>query len=163
MTSIEATPITEAEAKRAEYVKGLRALADALEANPESLPLPYYGNDTRNTIYFLHADDPRASLAAATHALPCSFRKRVTDYGDGSRETFRLEGELHGLRLELVAYRDAVCERVVTGTAEVTKTVKDPEALAAVPEIEVTETIETVEWVCSPIMAAAPAQAEDAA
>jgi hypothetical protein len=51
--------------------------------------------------------------------------------------------------------RNEVCEKVVTGTREVTKEVPDPEALAAVPKVTVTETVEDVEWRCHPILDAA--------
>ncbi len=55
--------------------------------------------------------------------------------------------------MNLSAFRDDVCERIVTGTHQVTETGKDPEALAAVPEIEVTKTVEDVEWRCGSILA----------
>jgi hypothetical protein len=160
-TSIEATPITEAERqRRAEFVKGMRAYADALEANPETLPLPYQGTDTEiATYHFLYADDPRTELAAAVRALRgVKWDKDTRDDG-----YFDLIGRLHGLRIRLSAYRKDVCERVVTGTSEVTKKVKDPEALAAVPEIEVTETVEEVRWECRSILAPATSEAKGAA
>jgi hypothetical protein len=165
MTSIEATPITDAELqRRAEFVKGLRAYADALEANPEALPLPYHGIATEIVMYFLDADDPRAEMAAAARALHCNFRKSVVESENDPGGTLRLSGKLHGLGVELAAYRSAVCERVVTGTHEVTEKVQDPEALAAVPEIEVTRVVEDVEWICSPVLApAVPAQTVSAA
>jgi hypothetical protein len=149
--------------RRASFVAGLRAYADALEANPETLPLPYHGIDTEIVMYFLDAADPRAEMAAAVRALPCNFTKSVMESSLNPGGTLRLSGKLHGLGVELVAYRNAVCERVVTGTREVTKTVKDPEALAAVPEIEVTETVEDVEWRCGSILAPAPAGNEASA
>ena len=163
-TSIEATPITEAEkSRRAEYIKGLHAFADALEAHPD-VRLPYDGTETDITTYFLSGDDPRAAMAAAARAFPCDFRKEVTEDGDHAAGTLRLKGKLHGLRIELVAYRTAVCERVVTGTREVTETVKDPEALAAVPEVEITKVVEDVVWECHSILApSVPAQTSDAA
>ena len=141
-------------ARRDAYIKGLRALADALEQNPGDLPLPYEGNVSDITFHFLSAADPRAEMAAAARALPCNWRKNVSDYtARGGEAYFDLKGELHGVKVELTAYRADVCERVVTGTREVTEKVKDPEALAAVPEVEVTRTVEDVEWVCHPVMA----------
>jgi hypothetical protein len=154
MTSIEATPITpdEAEqAQRAEFVKGLRALADVLEGHAE-VPLPFTGTASALCISFLCRDDARSAMAAAARAFPCSWDKRV--WGDETAY-FDMVGSLHGLQVKLNAFRDAVCERVVTGTHEVTEVVKDPEALAAVPEVEVTRVVEDVEWICSPIMSAA--------
>ena len=152
---------TEAE-RRAAYIKGLRALADVLETHDE-VRLPYDGNSAPLNIMFLFGDDPRAEIAAAARAIPCKWRKRVTEHHDGTAN-FYLDGELHGLKLTLLAYRDAVCERIVTGTREVTETVKDPDALAKVPEIEVTKTVDEVEWRCHPVLApAAQPESQDAA
>jgi hypothetical protein len=133
------------------YIDGLRVLASILESRPE-VKLPYHGSDTHMTLYFLSGDDPRADLAAAARAIPCDWRKSADDY-TGSPSVFHLAGELGGLRLQLTAYRDAVCTRVVTGTREVTEKVKDPEKLAEVPEIEVTRTVEDVTWDCGSLLA----------
>jgi hypothetical protein len=54
------------------------------------------------------------------------------------------------------AARDLVCERVVTGTQEVTEEVADPEALAAVPKVSVTRTVDVVEWRCDGFLKPAP-------
>jgi hypothetical protein len=51
--------------------------------------------------------------------------------------------------------REAVCERVVVGSHEEVVEEKDPEALAAVPTITRTVTVEDVEWQCKPLMDAA--------
>lgn len=137
--------------ERSEYIAGLRQLADVLEQHDE-LPLPVQGTLLPMSMCFLSGDDDRSAIAAGARALPCRLDKRVRD-GSGCDSYFDLHGQLHGLRVQLTAYRDDVCERVVTGTEEVTRTVKDPEALAAVPEVEVTETVETVEWRCHSILA----------
>ena len=96
---------------------------------------------------FLSGDDNKAGMAAAARALRGPWVKT----GDGTY--FDLSGRVAGLSVRLCAYRDQVCTKVVTGTREVTKMVKDPAALASVPEIEVTETVEDVEWQCSPLLA----------
>lgn len=136
---------------RATYIDGLRKLADALEEHPE-VPLPTTG--TRQAMSWnLWDDDAREQLAAVAKAIPCAWAKSARDgYGDGPAY-FDMTGFLGGLELKLTAFREAVCTRVVTGTREVTETVKDPGALAAVPEIEVTRTVEDVEWQCHPILA----------
>lgn len=135
---------------RAGYTAGLRALADLLDAHPE-VPLPYHGTAARMAIYQLSAG--REAFAATVRALPGHKRKEVE--GD----TYRVAVDLDGLRLEAVAYRETVCERVVTGTREVTRQVPDPDALAAVPTTTVTETVEDVRWDCLPLTAPAAVSA----
>jgi hypothetical protein len=133
---------------RTEYTKGLRALADILDAHPE-VPLPYHGREgTPLAIYHLNRkDETRAAFLASVRAFP---GRKEKDANDG---TYRVAATLHGVRVEVVAYRETVCERVVTGTREVTREVPDPDALAALPKTVVTETVEDVEWICQPLTA----------
>lgn len=139
---------------RERYIDGLRVLATALEEHPE-IPLPYQGRLTELTFNdFLNAPDPRAAMAEVARLLPCEWRKRFWG-GDGSEpgsSYFSLMGEIAGLKVELTGYRDAVCKRVVTGTREVTETVRDPAKLAEVPEVEVTRTEDIVEWDCGTLL-----------
>jgi hypothetical protein len=110
---------------RTEYVAGLRQLADLLEQHDE-LPLPHEGRKhAPMTFYFLSGTDPKAKMVAAVRALPVPLLK-----GPRDDNYFDLNGTLHGLTIRLCAYRAAVCERVVVGT----------------------ETVETVEWRCSPLL-----------
>jgi len=136
---------------RAAYTAGLRQLADALDAHP-GLPLPTGGSVAPLTIHFLHGDDPRAAMAAAARVLPVTWAKDAWEGASGGAY-FELAGALAGLAIRLSAYRDAVCTRIVTGTREVTETVADPAALAAVPRVEVTRTEDIVEWECSSLLA----------
>lgn len=143
--------------QRARYIDGLRLLASVLESNDE-IPLPYDGSGSTMSIHFLSVADPREQLAAAARAFPVKWDKHVREsekYGD----YFDLEGQLAGLKLQLTAYRDDVCRRVVTGTREVTEKVKDPGKLAEVPEIEVTRTVEDVTWECGSLLAPRPVEA----
>jgi hypothetical protein len=130
------------------YIKGLRALADILEAN-ESLPLPYQGSMIAMTFHYLGGEDARRDMATAVRVIPCSWTKRARQYDDGPAY-LDLTGELHGLKVELTAYRDDVCERVVVGTEE-----REVEEVVqpAVTE-KVTRHVEKVEWRCGPIMSA---------
>lgn len=139
------------EDQRAAYAKGLRQLADVLEASPEAVPLPYEGNSSRITFHFLGGADPRGDMAAAARAIPCDWRKRTTEHDSGAAY-FRLQGELHGLKLELVAFREAVCERVVTGTREI----EVEEEVRPAETRKVVKQVETVKWVCHPVLASAP-------
>lgn len=132
-------------ADRSQYIAGLRQLADVIEQHDE-LPLPYQGNDTAMTLYFL--SEGRDAFVAAARVIPGRLDKAVRD--DVYQLSTRFGGD-RGLKISLTAYRDAVCERVVTGTETVTKTVPDPSV--KVPLVEVTETVETVEWVCRPLLA----------
>jgi hypothetical protein len=132
---------------RAGYIAGLRALADALETNPE-VPLPGpSGAGATISFQFTHGADPRAAIAAAARAIPCNWDKRVTEGKD--QAYFELLGRLHGLPLELWAFRDAVCERVVTGTEdrEVEEVVRPAETRTVVKPVEI------VEWRCHPLLA----------
>jgi hypothetical protein len=129
------------DAARAAYINGLRQLAGVLERHPE-IPLPYDGHNDEITFHFLSGDDPRAAMAAAARALPCTWRKDARD------DYFDMFGEIAGLKVHLVAFRDAVCTRRVTGTekreVEVTVT-------PAVTE-KVVQDVEVVEWDCAPVL-----------
>lgn len=144
------------ERQRAAYTDMLRDLAAHLGAHPVILPEPYRIGGREVHFNFLHGDDPRGALAAAARTFaPCTWEKRTRDYKEGGTSYFEMSAEWHGWRIEMTAFRDAVCKRVVTGTREVTETVKDPDRLAEVPEVEVTRTEEIIEWVCEPVMAPA--------
>ena len=136
--------------EREAYISGLRKLADALEAHPE-VPLPTSGS-RMHLSWNLWDDSAREQMAAVARGIPCRWAKETRDGYDGGPAYFDLTASLDGLRLKVTAERDSVCTRVVTGTREVTETVKDPDALAAVPEVEVTRTVEDVEWQCHPLL-----------
>lgn len=129
---------------RAAVVAGYRMLADLLEQHPE-LPIPYHGpaSGTELRIYMLHSN--RSAFVEAVRALPGRLDKSVAN------DTYVVTAQLEGIAVEVVAYRDKVCKRVVTGTREVTKTIPDPDV--EVPVVEVTEVVEDVEWVCTPLLA----------
>jgi hypothetical protein len=134
---------------RRQHTYGLRILADTLDAHDE-LQLPVEGSDIPLSFYFWDAD-ARARMAAAARALPCKLAKGVRENDSEEGGYFDMHGSLAGLTIKLTAYRNTVCKRVVTGTRDVTEKVKDPEALAAVPEIEVTRTEKTYKWECEPV------------
>lgn len=136
---------------RAGYTAGLRQLADLLDAHPE-IPLPFHGRPGCSPITIHHLDGDREAFAATVRALPGRKDKAVNG------NYYNVEVALHGLRLQVTAYRDTVCERIVTGTRQVEREVPDPDALAAVPTTTVTETVEDVRWECSPLTAPAVEQ-----
>lgn len=128
---------------------GFRALADMIEGHSELAEEFRYMVEGIN-IPVNTAADPKAMLAAFIRAAKqhgAKIKKRNTDTWGGAILSWGAVG------LHIYAARDKVCERIVTGTETVTRTVPDPDALAKVPEIEVIETVETVEWICSPLLA----------
>jgi hypothetical protein len=132
-------------ADRAGYTAGLRALADALDAD-EFLPLPFDGTCTPLTVFV----DTKAEVVAFARLLPHAAKK----YDDTSSSYgFELLGLLHGLKLAVKAPREQVCTRRVTGTKTVTIEVPDPVALAAVPKVSVTTSVETAVWDCGSLLA----------
>lgn len=136
---------------RAGYIAGLHALADVLEANPE-VPLPYSGSEpeyARLSIHHLGAGQREAFLATV-RAFPGTKAKEVRD------AYYDVEVSLHGLHLTITADRATVCERVVTGTRDVTRTVEVP---VTTRTEKVTETVEDVEWVCTPLLQPVPVSA----
>ncbi|MCU1677680.1 MAG: hypothetical protein JWM93_2438 [Frankiales bacterium] len=132
---------------RAAYTSGLRKLADLLDEH-EELPLPYDG--TVIEMLWIQTvpeyDEQRRLAQTFARLIPGTVAK--SPRGDA----LDLIGAIDGLNVQMIVDRDAVCERVVTGTREVTEDVPDPAALAAVPTTTVTRTVEDVEWVCRPLL-----------
>ncbi|WP_020580151.1 hypothetical protein [Actinopolymorpha alba] len=139
---------------REAYISGLRKLADLLEQHDE-VPVPYQGSSASPmTFHFLRSSvDNRAAMAAAVRAFPGRLDK------DARSNYFDLSGQLDGLHVTFTAFRNEVCERVVVGTETVTRVIKDAEALAKVPEVQVTEEVEIVEWRCGSLLADAAPEA----
>ncbi len=132
------------------YTAGLRALADILDQHPE-VPLPYHGSHVPMVIHHLGlSDEERDAFRATVSALPGTKTKSTELNG-----YFDVDAQIAGLKVQVTAYRDAVCKRSVTGTREVSREIPDPAALAAVPTVTVTETVEDVEWNCLPLTAPA--------
>lgn len=147
---------------RAAYTQGLREIADWLDAHPEvklphigahipgcelpSLPIwiraPYKWDDDQR--------DARARLAEIARAM--GRANKGPGLVDG---TFIVWRQFAGLAVFAQTERDEVCEKVVTGVREETVEVPDPEALAAVPKVTVTRTVEDFGWICSPLLAEA--------
>lgn len=126
---------------RSEYIAGLRDLADHLETNPH-LRLPL----VETFAVFCGRDD----AVAWVRALPGEKRKTVNT--DESHMIFgRDRGVFGPFGFNVWVEREKVCRRVVTGIREVTRTVPAPDA----PMVQVTETVEDVEWVCEPLLAEA--------
>ena len=130
--------------ERTDYIAGLRALADLLDENTllpkPTTSMPLY-------VYVDTKDEILTYLAAMTGPVEKEYEDR-DDYG------FSIRGHILGVKVEVtVRSRSTVCERIVLGTREVTEEIPDPEALAAVPTITVTKTVEDIRWECVPLLA----------
>lgn len=138
---------------RSEYIAGLRALADLLEAHDDVI-LPYGAgaDDWAKSVKMTFYCGDKAEFIAFTKAFPGKLDKQVDEGSPGYG--FELHGRLHGLHLYAAVKRSQVCTRVVTGTREVTTKVPAPGA-PVVPMVEITQTVEDVEWICEPLLAEA--------
>lgn len=143
------TSITPQQIKRGQMIDGLRALADFLDSNPH-LEAPGRWNPEKLQIFLQRSEEAPAEQmrdwAVAATGLP-----RNKDY---SNDYAALEVEFSpNVVARVVTFRANVCERVVVGTETITETVPDPAQVAQIPTVEVTRTVEHVEWVCSPLLA----------
>jgi hypothetical protein len=125
----------------------LRSLADLIEANPSLAGTSSYVRSLN--IWWAATADQLGDIARAGLAHGAKVDKRYTD------DCVTLALSWGPVTAHALAIRSRVCERVVTGVDVVTRKIPDPDALAAVPLIEVTEEVERVEWRCEPILAPA--------
>lgn len=136
--------------RAAAQAAGLRQLADMIEAHPE-IDAYYLRSKAVHNALTVWLPDDAEDLAAIARAALAHGAKVDKDIGD---QLYTVVVSFGPIRARAMAMRDQVCERVVVGTEEVTETVKDPDALAKVPEIEVTEEREIIEWRCTPLLEA---------
>lgn len=130
--------------------RDLRLLADFLDANPDLPGSLAYAFDS------IHVFPPGRDDVAAWARAVLRAHGSVQKYQD-SEKWAGLDvkfGEVVKLRVRIE--REEVCERVVIGTREVTEEVPDPEAVAALPKVAVTTTVEDVEWRCMPLLSGEP-------
>lgn len=128
----------------------IRALADFIEHNPDLFKQLDY--TTHSFLLSVNrSEDPVSEMAKFIRAGMAQGAKITKDYSDKYGSVKLTWG---AVSLDIYAPRDQVCERVVTSTETVTKSVPDPDRLAEVPLVEVEEVVETVEWVCKPLLAA---------
>jgi hypothetical protein len=155
-TNSELQRIDENNERATQLALGLRKFADMIAENPalmEAFRWSEFEVAAYVTDQTLIGDYARAAAAAGAEVI-----KDFPPDGSPDRH-FRLYSNFGRLSVRLHCERSVVCERVVTGTETVTKTVPDPAALAAVPQVEVTEEVEKVEWRCKPLLASdAPVQ-----
>jgi len=132
-----------------QYVDGLRRFADFVEANPDLVEHLRYMLDD---ITIIHGGGGRQYMAQFARAAARAGLEVAKDYVSDKYAYLNIMfSPVVGIKV--AAGRDEVCERVVTGSTEVVKEVPDPELLAAVPKVIVTEVVETFEWKCRPLLA----------
>lgn len=141
---------------RAATIAGLRELADTLDAH-DDLPLPTLSVDW---YLFVYADSPREKDEEVLARQRTEAARLVRILGSADKyvtgNLFRYRhwfGGPDGLESEVIVDRPAVCERVVTGTREVTRLVprgEDPR-----PVDVFTEEVEDVEWRCTSLLGGA--------
>jgi hypothetical protein len=132
-----------------QQAEALRSLARFIEANPQ------HGATFRNAFNMINVyvgGDKKAALAEIVRSgLRAGVKVDKEAYGTWFSAVLRFGSDVN---VHVNAQRDEVCERIVTGTETVTKKVPDPALLAEVPEVEITEEVETVRWECKPLLAA---------
>jgi hypothetical protein len=128
-------------------VANLRALADLLDS--VDLPhLPYITSSVDGTIsadwFLMHKEETHEGQKAAAVEIVRTIGghwDKIDTYSD-----FVYRQKRDGVTLDVQVTREAVCERIVTGTRQVT-----------VPAVEATpervQTVEDVEWRCLPLLA----------
>jgi len=136
--------MTELTDRQREAVKGLRDLASHLEATPELIDL--IGSEM---FYIFHYGDDKAEFARKALLLGGKIDKTSdTTYFNVQRKFGSM------VTLQVTARHEQVCEKVVTYSEEVEVEELDPvlakEALAGVPMIKTTKTVEKFEWKCPP-------------
>lgn len=130
----------------------VRRLADVIESAPTIVSVFEGGLDPlQGFVGYAHEDGKEAALAEFARV---ARRNGATVTKAGDDKWFEMVADFGALRFKAFTNREEVCERVVTGVETVTKSVPDPAVVAAAPLVEVTETVETVEWVCRPLLAA---------
>lgn len=128
-----------------EVVEGLRKLAACIETNPHLTQHVKVHLSRILVAVWTREDIAAFARAGARHGT-------VTKHANGDWAGVDVAFS-PAVGLHVYAGRDAVCERIVTGTHEVTEEVPDPELLAQVPVVTRTRTVEDVEWRCAPFLA----------
>lgn len=125
------------------WIGGMRSLCDFLEAHAE-IPVTFPQSAFANVNQY--ADErlaPAKERLAEIARIPGRWEKR------SDAEAFQLVRKFGPHKLLVFANHSEVCERV-TRTETVTREVPDPDKLAEVPTVTVTEEVEHVEWICPP-------------
>ncbi|MFI6813735.1 hypothetical protein ACIBG7_15045 [Nonomuraea sp. NPDC050328] len=90
---------------RVEYIRGLRKLADFLEAE-HTIPLPYHGGCVEQYVFFSGAN----ALADALTYIATMDEPPVVSLRESGPFQIRVEGRIHGMPLDLYLRAEDVCE-----------------------------------------------------
>lgn len=144
----QAAATTKDQQRAEKAADSLDQLAAFIRANPDISSR--MASTVRKFLLYIIDEDPRAVMAEWARRGKASGARIVKSYDEKYGAV-----ALHFGLVELYVYsdREQVCTRVVTGTREVEIEEPDPEALALVPTIKRTETVEDVEWQCLPLLA----------
>jgi hypothetical protein len=109
-TSIASAPeqmtVTPATDKHAEYIKGVRAFADLLEAHPE-IPRPHHGQPAVKELVFFRGED---AVAHALTYISAMDERPVIRVEPAGHYKLRVVGRIHGLHIELFLKADKADE-----------------------------------------------------
>lgn len=130
-------------------VDQLRKVVDILDAHPD-LPAPtvtIYSHGPAEVSWYVMLDGDHVDQAAAARQIIRTIGGTWDKNPWGDRFDFEQRTDT-GISLTVAVHREQVCERIVTGTEQVTIP-----AVEAQPErVEVRE---LVEWKCAPLLAGA--------
>lgn len=125
---------------------GMRVAIDLIAAHPE-LPTPsvfaYSTGSVDVTWQLMHNDDTKDDQRGTAQRIIRAIGGHWSKNPWGDR--FDFERQYDGVKLEIYAHRDQVCERRVVGTETVTIPAVEAQA-------ERTETREVIEWDCNPVL-----------
>lgn len=134
---------TDATTARLAFTAGLRAFADWFDEHPE-FEVPYEATPTSSRTFSHGALDSREQFATLTRALGGHRDKEVDD------SYYRVWRDFGGgVRFEVWALRNEVCEAVVVGT----ETVIEDEIIEPAVTRRVERQRDKIEWRCAPVLA----------
>lgn len=131
--------------ERTDLIRGLRELADFLEARPE---VPVQGClSTTVDAFAVDDEDKLGQMRKVARAMGSARKRSLPSH-------MILTKDFSGnVRYEFNAEREQVCKRIITGVEHVEIEEPDPKAVAALPKVKRTEKREIVEWECPSLLA----------
>jgi hypothetical protein len=146
-----------------QQIWAVRRISELVEKNPD-LPRPkieLWHGETDVTFYVLDGKKTEELILDVVALFPdVEWAKNDPTGGvyDSSYYTMKGRWQEPGtgpVKLEVIAQRADLCERVVTMSYEVVEEIPDPEQVALIPLVKVPVTKEIVEWQCNKAIAEA--------